>query len=227
MAHGKPEATPRRLEEDCCTKPHSLLHRRHFRIAAARAALYGEDMISQVLRSLTGLIEPIGFVWLCLLIASVRLWQKRIRRMAVFLFMLALLMFLVGSTRIPGDFVASLERPFVVENLDDVPASDAIVVLGGAVRPSKYEVFGLDLAPAADRVVMALELVRRGKAKNLVLGGAMHTVNGQTHIEADLTKQWLETWSLTNAQIHSLGGCANTHDEAVRVVTLLKEKGWQ
>jgi uncharacterized SAM-binding protein YcdF (DUF218 family) len=147
--------------------------------------------------------------------------------MAFLLFLLALFMFIVGDTRIPGDLLASLERPYVVESLEDIPASDAIVMLGGAVRPSKHEVFGLDLAPAADRVIMALELARRGKAKNLVVGGALQKVNGRIHIEADMTKQWLEAWALTSARIHSLGGCSDTHDEAVRVAALLKKEGWQ
>jgi uncharacterized SAM-binding protein YcdF (DUF218 family) len=198
-----------------------------FRVAAATAALYYKGMISHIARSLTHLAEPIGFVWLCLLVAVVLLWVKRIRKMAVFLFALAVLIYIVGSTSVPGDLLASLEQPFVVENLENIPVSDAIVVLGGAVRPSKYEAFGLDLGAAADRIVMGLELARRGKARNLVLGGSTHTVNGRTHIEADMTKQWLETWGLTNALIFSLGGCGNTHDEAVRVAALVKEKGWQ
>jgi uncharacterized SAM-binding protein YcdF (DUF218 family) len=191
------------------------------------AALYGEGMIGQILRSLTHLAEPIGFVLLCLLYAAVRLWVKRIRKMAVFLFALAVFMFIVGSTSVPGDLVGSLERPFVVENMENIPVSDAIVVLGGAVQPSKYEALGLNMAAAADRVVMGLELARRGKAKNLVLGGAAHTVKGQKRVEADMTKQWLEAWALTNARIYSLGGCINTHDEAVRVAALVKEQGWR
>ena len=184
-------------------------------------------MIGQVLRALIPLTEPLGFVWLCLLVAAARLWVRRSRKLAVFLFVIASFLSVVGCTRIPGDLVATLERPFVIENLETVPVADAVVTLGGAVQPSKYEAFGLDMRDAADRVVMALELARRGKAKNLVLGGAVHSVNGRTHIEADMTKQWLETWGLTNARIYSLGGCANTHDEAVRVAALLKEQGWQ
>jgi uncharacterized SAM-binding protein YcdF (DUF218 family) len=184
-------------------------------------------MIGQILRSLTCLAEPVGFVWLCLLVAASWLWIKRSRLTALFLFAVAVFMSIVGATRVPGDLVAALERPFVIENLETVSTADAVVALGGAVRPSKYDAFGLDMREAADRVVMALELVRRDKAKNLVLGGAVHAVNGQQRIEADMTKKWLETWGLTNAQIYSLGGCANTHDEAVRVAALLKEKGWQ
>jgi len=184
-------------------------------------------MIGQILRALTPLAEPLGFVWLCLLVVAAWLWVKRSRRLAVFLFGIDAFLSVVGCTRIPGDLVATLERPFVIENLETIPAADAVVALGGSVRPSKYEAFGLDMREGADRVVMAVELARRGKAKNLVLGGAVHTVNGRTHIEADMTKQWLETWGLTNAPIYSLGGCANTHDEAVRVAALLKEKGWQ
>jgi len=196
-------------------------------MAATRVRRYRAAMIGYILRSLIPLAEPLGFVWLCLLVVAAWLWIKSSRRLAVFLFVVALFMSVVGCTRVPGDLVATLERPFVIKNLETVPAADAVVALGGAVRPSKYDALGLDLRDAADRVVMALELIRRGKAKNLVLGGAVHAVNGQQRIEADMTKKWLETWGLTNAQIYSLGGCANTHDEATRVAALLKEHGWR
>ncbi len=101
------------------------------------------------------------------------------------------------------------------------------VMLGGGVRPSKHEAFGLDLTAAGDRMVMAVELVRRGKAPNLVLGGGAHRVNEQERVEADLMKRWLETWNIVQAPIFSLGGCANTRDEAVRTAALAREQGWK
>jgi uncharacterized SAM-binding protein YcdF (DUF218 family) len=128
---------------------------------------------------------------------------------------------------VPGDLVASLERPFIVRELDKLPACDAVVVLGGACRPSKFDVGGLDLTAASDRVIMGLELIRRGKARNLVVSGAGHNVNGRKLVEADLTKRWLTTWHLPNAPIESLGACVDTHDEALRVAALRREKGWQ
>lgn len=180
-----------------------------------------------LLRSLTCLVEPIGLVWLCLWIAVVRLWIKQRRGVAVFLAGVALFMSAVGSTRVPGDLLVALERPFVVGELEKLPVCDAVVVLGGGVRPSKYDAAGMDLSSAGDRVVMALELIRRGKARNLLVGGAARKVNGRPLAEADLVNQWMTTWHLPNVPVHSLGACKNTHDEAVRVAALRKEHGWQ
>jgi len=74
---------------------------------------------------------------------------------------------------------------------------------------------------------MGLELIRRGKAKSLVVSGAVQNVNGQKLVEADLTRHWLAMWHLPDAPVESLGGCSNTHDEALRVEALRKEKGWE
>ena len=104
---------------------------------------------------------------------------------------------------------------------------NGVEVLGGGVRPSKYDVAGLDLYAAGDRVVMGVEFVRRGKARNMVVGGGAYTIGGRRLVEADLTKRWLAEWRLADVPVFSLGACENTHDEAVRVAALRKEKGWQ
>lgn len=184
-------------------------------------------MLDLLLKSLISFIEPIGFVWLCLWIAAVWLWIRRHRGAAALLVGLLAFMFVVGSTSLPGSLVASLERPFVVRDLNQLPVCDAVVVLGGGVRPSKYDVAGLDLNAAGDRVVMGVELVRRGKARNMVVGGGAYTIGGRRLVEADLTKRWLAEWRLADVPVFSLGACENTHDEAVRVAALRKEKGWQ
>jgi uncharacterized SAM-binding protein YcdF (DUF218 family) len=184
--------------------------------------------MNTLLHSLTYLVEPIGLVWISLWVAVVRLWVKQRRGVASFLVLVALFMSVVGSTRFPDYLLASLERPFVVRDLGKLPEGDAVVVvLGGGMRPSKYDVAGLDLTASGDRVVMALELIRLGKAKSLVIGGAAHTINGRTRAEAALTKQWLATWGWNRVPVESLGPCLDTHDEAVRVAALCKEKGWQ
>lgn len=192
-----------------------------------RRLFYPAAMLDTLLRSLIPLLEPIGFVWLCLWIAAVWLWIKKRRGVAMFLLVLVAFMWVVGCSRIPGDLVATLEEPFIVRDLDKLPTCDAVVVLGGAVRPSKFDVAGLDFKPAADRVIMGLELIRRGKAGNLVVSGAVQNVNGRKLVEADLIRHWLATWHLPNAPVESLSDCCNTHDEALRVAALRREKGWQ
>ncbi|MDW8311067.1 MAG: YdcF family protein, partial [Verrucomicrobiales bacterium] len=74
--------------------------------------------------------------------------------------------------------------------------------------------------------VMGAELLRRGKGRHLVVGGAAHRVQGQVLVEADLARRWLETLGLARVPVISLGKCINTRDEAVRVAALCRERGW-
>jgi uncharacterized SAM-binding protein YcdF (DUF218 family) len=109
-----------------------------------------------------------------------------------------------------------------------VPAADAVIMLGGGFEPSRLEAFGLGLTPDADRAVMALELVRQRKGGVLVLSGAETVLeNGERRVEADMMVKWLAAWKLPDVPVLSLGACENTHDEAVKVARLAKEKGWK
>ena len=101
-------------------------------------------------------------------------------------------MFLVGSTGLPSALVRSLEEPYAGVDFRTVPPADAVVMLGGGIEPARLEAPGFHLNRAGDRVLMALELIRLGKAPVLVLGGGTGTIAGETRVEADLLKAWIE-----------------------------------
>ncbi|MDW8308544.1 MAG: hypothetical protein RMK20_04135, partial [Verrucomicrobiales bacterium] len=105
-------------------------------------------MLETVLRSASYVLEPVGLLWLGVILAA--LWALRRGQFALTLFLalLAAGMSVVGSTGLPGHLMAQLERPYVVRDLDALPAGDAVVVLGGGARPSRYEVGGLGLSEA-------------------------------------------------------------------------------
>lgn len=123
----------------------------------------------------------------------------------------------------PGRLLASLERPYAGKEWPD--RADAIIVLGGGASWSEHEFAELDFGLAADRVLTAVELSRRGLGKVLVLGGSA-TVEPEMAPEPERIRRWLESWEVVRTPILDLGACRNTRDEAVRAAELAREHGW-
>ena len=173
------------------------------------------------------LIEPIGLVWLALIVLAGVLWRKRQRPSSLAAAGLAAFIYLVGATALPDVLLRSLEKPYVGVKLDALPVCDAVVMLGGALDPSRDEVGGLHLTKAGDRIVAALEVIRLGKATVLICGGSGVEVDGVMKVEADLFQQALIERRVPVPEIISLGRCADTHDEATRTRTIAERRGWR
>ncbi len=187
-------------------------------------------MLDKLLRQILLLIEPIGFVWLCLLILTFLLWRRRQRRLASGAFCLAALIYLIGGTEFPGlVLLGSLERPYAGVDLGALPPADALVVLGGGAEPSRYEADRIHFTRAGDRLNMALEMLRQRKAGVFVIGGAGEEFDGKFIEESPLVAKWFGHWKGIidpGLEMIPLRPCADTHDEAVCVRALATERGW-
>ena len=183
-------------------------------------------MTDAFLRQLLLLIQPIGSVWAVLLVLTLVLWRKRLRKTSITAALLVLVITVFGSTDFPGWMLRQLEKPWVGCKPESLRAQDAIVVLGGGAEPSRYEAGQVHLTRAGDRLVMGMELIRLGKAKTIVLGGGVAFFGDETKVEADLVRSALLKWSPA-AEIISLGTCEHTRDEAVKVAALVRERGWK
>lgn len=172
------------------------------------------------------LLEPIGIVWLGLLILTVWLLGKRQWGPAVFAGLITLFVTIIGSSGVPGDLLRSLERPYAGVRIDALPTADAIVLLGGGASPSRYEAEGVHLTVAGDRLVMAHELFRLGKAPVLLLGGNSNKLDGVVKFEGVIVRDLLTTWGTPPEAIIPLGSNEDTHDEALKVKALATERGW-
>ncbi|MBI5801063.1 MAG: YdcF family protein [Verrucomicrobia bacterium] len=184
-------------------------------------------MLDLALRSALTLLEPVGFTWACLLVLTGLLIRKKEFRLAALPAGLALFIWVIGATPLPGKLLGSIERPWVGVKSAELPEADVIVLLGGFSAPSREEVGGLHFNGSADRAVMALELVRLGKAKTLVIGGSAMTLNDEPFVEADLFREILLARQLGGHEIMSLGGSRNTRHEAEKVAKLAEERGWK
>jgi hypothetical protein len=176
-----------------------------------------DDFIQGAIRIVLALLEPIGLIWLALLLLTALLWRKRQRSFAFATGALAVAIYVIGATDVPVALLRSLERPYAGVNYATLPNADAVVLLGGGVGPSRYEAAGLHLSEAGDRVVMALEMMRLGKAPVLICGGGIVKMEEARLHEADLLKRALEE-RVSIPEIISLGGCRDTHDEALRTL---------
>ncbi|MFM8468886.1 MAG: hypothetical protein ACKODH_02785, partial [Limisphaerales bacterium] len=107
-------------------------------------------MLDLALRSAMTLLEPIGFVWACLVVLALLALRRRRARLAAALGALALFIWIIGATPLPGSLLGSLERPWVGVKRAALPEADAIVLLGGFSAPSREEVGRLHFNQSAD-----------------------------------------------------------------------------
>jgi uncharacterized SAM-binding protein YcdF (DUF218 family) len=74
---------------------------------------------------------------------------------------------------------------------------------------------------------MGLELARMGKAGTLVISGSGAMLDGQERVEGDLVRDWLTQRKLVDLPVLSLGHRSDTHDEAIEIRALVRERGWR
>jgi len=184
-------------------------------------------MLEDLLHQLLYLLEPIGFVWFCLLVLTGALWWKRQRRFAVVTGFVAIVVTVVGSTSLSGSLLGSLERPYAGVEIEKLPTADAIVLLGGGASPSRYETSGVHLTPAGDRLVIAHAVFKLNKAPVLLLGGNANKLDGVIRFESEIVRDLFLTWGIPKEAMIPLGSNADTHDEALKVRALATERGWR
>lgn len=183
-------------------------------------------MTNAILRQVIALIEPTVLLWLLLIVLTVWLVVKRQAGAAVVAFLALALVSVIGSTGVPGSLLSALERPYAGVKLESLPVADAIVLLGGGAAPSRFEAQGVHLTLAGDRVVMANELYRLKKAPVVLVGGNANKLDKVIRVEGEFTRDLLSTWGLPADAIIPLGINQDTHDEALKVAALAKERGW-
>lgn len=174
------------------------------------------------------LLEPLGAIWLLMVLSVVALLFRREWRSALWLMLPTVLLFLTGSTPMADMLVGAAERQSATGNVQSVATSDAAIALGGNERASAYDVYGFAIGESDERILTAGELVRLGKAKTLVLGGSAEGIPGRPGVPTmALVRNWLVSSGLATTRVTHLGICANTHDEAIEFRRLKDAEGWQ
>jgi uncharacterized SAM-binding protein YcdF (DUF218 family) len=181
------------------------------------------------MKSLVNLLHPFGVAWLGVTVLLVLLWRRRREARAAWRVALGSWIFvtITGWTPLAERLLASLERPWAEVNWDKLPQTDALLMLGGGANGTLAEMVGLDMNNASDRVMTAIELMRRGNSPVMVLGGSIEPSVDYKPSEGVSTEKLIRQWNLTQAPIYQLGVCANTYEEALAMRKLVDKHGWK
>lgn len=169
------------------------------------------------------LIYPLGLACVLLVLALVLI--RRRPRWAAGAIALALLLLLVSSNSwVATGVMRSLEWRYP-DSLD-LPEAEAIVVLGGAIRPQLPPRPWIEVAEEGDRVLHGARLYLAGKAPLLVLsGGRITWGQGQTRSEAADMAELAEALGVPASDILLEPDSLNTFENAAYTKALLAERG--
>lgn len=184
-------------------------------------------MLSKFALLLKPLADPLGLLLLGLAFAALHQAARRKWREAAAFGVFVGLMLLVAATSLVDRLMYALERPYAHLSSGSLTNLDAVIMLGGIGSRSGFDVSGIDLGPAADRVICAVEVTRENKVKNLVLGGGGDPSKPEPGPEGQLVAGLVRKWGVSEAKVIILPGSRNTRDEAERVLALVQTNHWK
>lgn len=168
-------------------------------------------------------IYPLGLSCLLIIVGLILLWRRNTRG-SVGAIILALTIVLVASN---GWVAQWLVKSLEWQNLPPVelPQAEAIVVLGGGVKPATPPRPNVDVSEAGDRIIYGAELFRQGKAPWLILsGGRIDWKDGGPPESQDMASL-AEVMGVPESAILQDANSLNTHQNAVEVRKILESKG--
>jgi uncharacterized SAM-binding protein YcdF (DUF218 family) len=105
---------------------------------------------------------------------------------------------------------------------------DAVVVLGGMVDVwASHRSGDVELDGHADRIVRAWELVRAGRARNVLVSAGNAGLRPGIAAEADLLAAALARWGVPPSQIVVEANSRNTRENAVESARIAGARGWR
>ncbi|WP_017324199.1 YdcF family protein [Synechococcus sp. PCC 7336] len=171
-------------------------------------------------------VYPLGLGCGLVLVALGLMW-KRPRMAAIALSVAFLTLWLSSTAPVSDGLVRSLERRQVPTG--PLPTADAIVVLGGATKPSLPPRPGVDVGEAGDRVIYGAQLFREGKAPVILLsGGRIRWRNGgqlSATSEAEDMAQLMELMGVSRQALVLEPDSLNTYENATNIAVILEGRG--
>ncbi|MBW4522424.1 MAG: YdcF family protein [Scytolyngbya sp. HA4215-MV1] len=167
-------------------------------------------------------IYPLGLACLLMIVALVSLWSRP--RLAAGAIALALIYLLFGSN---GWVAMQLARSLEWQNLPkgELPAADAIVVLGGSTISQNPPRPWVEILDEGDRVLYAAKLYRQGKATKVILSGGRIDWRMSGPSESSDMATLIETMGVPQAAILQDPTSLNTYENAVNVKQIMATQG--
>lgn len=130
---------------------------------------------------------------------------------------------LISLPAVADTLLRSLEERYPELPVVELPAVEAIIVLGGGVDPRSKGRLYPDLQSAADRVWHAARIFHNGKAPLVILSGGVFPRRGTGASEAEAMQMFLLDLGVPAKAIRLEQRSHNTHENAVFTAEMLRE----
>ncbi len=172
------------------------------------------------------LLAPL--TWVLLFLALGLLVRRRRARLSGGLQVGALLLLYAFSIEpVAGSLMRLSEAGAVATYRPDV-VYDAVIVLGGGLDPGASERTGRpEYNAAPERILRGFELLREGRARQLLISGGSLDPRPEAVIEADVLSRQLQAWGIEPGRIVPEGRSRNTRENAVESEKLVRAHGWK
>ncbi|MET0401809.1 MAG: YdcF family protein [Cystobacter sp.] len=168
------------------------------------------------------------FTWGLLLVALGGFLRRKRARLGVGLQVFGWLALYVFSTEPVATALQRWVEAGAVSTYKPDTVYDAVIVLGGALDADATERSGLpEYNPAVERILRGFELLRSGKARDVLLSAGTLDTRPGALVEADVLARQLELWGIAPERIVREGRSRNTRENAVESERLIRERGWR
>jgi uncharacterized SAM-binding protein YcdF (DUF218 family) len=170
------------------------------------------------------LVYPLGLAILLLIAALALKKREKLRTWAI---VLALAILLIASNRwVAYGLARSLEWQYLPQG--EIPAADAIVLLGGGTERAAPPRPSVEINGAGDRILYAARLYKEGKAPVILAsGGNITWLSARPSTPASEMAEILEFIGVPADAIWLQPDSQNTHEDALYSAQMLKEHGIQ
>lgn len=157
-----------------------------------------------------------------------RTFLGRVRSVARFAPWVALVeLFVLSTEPVSNALMRSLEVP-VERTFRDDATYDAVIVLGGMVDSRVSATFATPAyEQGVERLLVAYELLRSGKARNALITGADEDFAGTRWSEARVLEAQLAAWGIESRRIALDERSRNTRENAVESARIVAREGWR
>ena len=167
-------------------------------------------------------VYPLGLSSILLIVSLVMAWRRS--RWTPLPIALAIALIIIAShPRVNIFLIRSLESRHIPSQ--ELPQADAIVVLGGCIKPDSPPRPMVDLTEASDRLLYAAQLYRQKKAPLIIVSGGRIGWGKKFLPESADMARLLEFLGVQRSDIIEESESLNTYQNAVNVKKVLRKEG--